>query len=262
MASVVRSKAVGRVAAAARLLGDAVCDLVFPWRCLLCEDSGPKVRGPFCSPCRGELLKLAEGYAALSCPRCALPVGPFADLRGGCHQCRRRPLGFDSAIALGGHEAPWRDFVLNLKKERWAFLAPTMAALWAEARRVAFDAVPADALVAPVPQHWFRRLSRRYNQADALAGALAKALDRECRDLLRRVKPTPHLVGRGRQERALAMRGAFAARRGVGPSLLKGRTVLLVDDVLTTGATLGSAARALKRAGARRVVAVVVSRER
>ena len=152
MASVVGSKAVGRVAAAARLLGDAVCDLVFPWRCLLCEDSGPKVRGPFCSPCRGELLKLAEGYAALSCPRCALPVGPFADLRGGCHQCRRRPLGFDSAIALGGHEAPWRDFVLNLKKERWAFLAPTMAALWAEARRVAFDAVPADALVvAPRP---------------------------------------------------------------------------------------------------------------
>ena len=264
MASAGGTNAVGRLATAWRLVGEAVGDLVFPWRCLLCEDSGPSVRGPFCTTCRGELLEQAEGYAALSCPRCALPVGPFAHLRGGCHHCRRRPLGFDSAVALGphDHDSPWREFVLDLKKERGAFLAPAMAALWAESRRATFDAVPADALVASVPQHWFRRLARRYNQADALAGALAETLGREHHRLLRRIKPTPHLVGRGRQERALVMRGAFAPRRGVGPSLLKGRTILLVDDVLTTGATLGSAARALKRAGARRVVAVVVSRER
>nr|WP_303652431.1 hydroxymethylbilane synthase [Paludisphaera mucosa] len=147
---------------------------------------------------------------------------------------------------------------MGLKHERGAYLAPALAALWAEARRDALAAAPADALVVPVPLHWLRRLGRRYNQAEVLARALAEATGREPRAALRRVRRTPHLVGRGRQARALAMRGAFAARPGAD---VKGRTILLVDDVLTTGATLGSAARALKRAGARRVVAVVVSRE-
>lgn len=228
---------------------------------MLCQAAGPDVRGPFCDDCRAELLSDAARYRATSCPRCALPVGPFADLVGGCSECRGKPLGFDAAIALGLHrkdEAPWRDFVLAIKDERGAFLAPALASLWGDARREDFDALPPDALIAPVPQHWFRRLRRRYNQADVLARALAVALRREPCDALRRVRYTPHLVGRTRDDRASVMRGAFAARRGAD---LKGRTVLLVDDVLTTGATLGSAARALKRAGARRVVAVVVSRE-
>ncbi|AMV37923.1 ComF family protein [Planctomyces sp. SH-PL62] len=246
------------IAAACRAVGRALGDLVFPWHCLLCESAGPGLAAPFCDSCRAGLLERAGAYRAASCPRCASPVGPFADLKGGCSACRRRPLGFDAALALGPHEAPWRDFVLGLKRERGAFLAPSLASLLVEARRDALGAIPADALVAPIPQHWLRRLSRRYNQAEVLARSLAEATGREARDALRRVKPTPHLVGRGRQARALALRGAFVVRRGVD---LKGRTVLLVDDVLTTGATLGSAARALKRAGARRVVAVVVSRE-
>ncbi|OJW23456.1 MAG: hypothetical protein BGO49_02300 [Planctomycetales bacterium 71-10] len=249
------------MAPAWRAVGEAVCDLVFPWRCTLCLAAGPAVRGPFCDDCRAELLAEAVAYREASCPRCALPVGPYADLAGGCSECRGKALGFDAAVALGLHrkdEAPWRDFVLAIKDERGAFLAPAMASLWAEARREAFEAVPSDALVTPVPQHWFRRLRRRYNQTDVLARALAVSLRREPRDALRRVKYTPHLVGRTRQDRDAVMRGAFAARRGAE---LKGRTVVLVDDVLTTGSTLGSAARALMRAGARRVVAVVISRE-
>ena len=241
-----------------RAAGRAVGDLLFPWRCQLCEAAGPGLDAPFCPPCRDGLLRAAIAHAAASCPRCALPVGPHADVRGGCSACRRRPLGFDSALALGPHQAPWRDFVLTLKGERGAYLAPALATILAEARRDALAAVPADAPVVAVPQHWLRRLARRYNQAEVLAHALAGATGLQPLDALRRVKPTPRLVGRGRQARALALRGAFAARRGAD---LKGRTVLLVDDVLTTGATLGSAARALKRAGARRVVAVVVSRE-
>ncbi len=249
------------MASVLRIVGEAVCDLVFPWRCVLCQAAGPAVRGPFCASCRGELLAEAAAYRGASCPRCALPVGPYADLNGGCSECRGKSLGFDAAVALGPHrkdDPPWREFVLAMKDERGAFLAPALATLQAEARREDFQAVPADALVTPVPQHWFRRLRRRYNQTDALARALAVALRLERRDALRRVKYTPHLVGRTRQDRDAVMRGAFAARRGAA---LKGRTVLLIDDVLTTGATLGSAARALKRAGASRVVAVVVSRE-
>ena len=109
----------------------------------------------------------------------------------------------------------------------------------------------------PVPLHWRRRLERGYNQAEALADALARRLGLRSARPLRRVKATAILAGAGRTERLERLRGAFRARRA---RPLDGRTVLLVDDILTTGATCGSAARALKKAGAARVVAVVVAR--
>ena len=110
--------------------------------------------------------------------------------------------------------------------------------------------------VVPVPLHWRRRFARGYNQAEALARGVARslALPNSARPL-RRVSATPTLARAGRSERAELMKGAFRARPRGG---LKGRTVLLVDDILTTGATCGAAARALKRAGASRVVVLVV----
>jgi predicted amidophosphoribosyltransferase len=145
-----------------------------------------------------------------SCPRCALPVGPFADLRGGCAACRDRSLGFDSAIALGPYDGALRDLCL-----------------------------------------------RGYNQAEALASGLARRLRRPVRHRLRRVTATERLANKGQTERADIMHGAFRARAG---GKLTGRTVLLVDDVLTTGATCSAAARALKKAGAARVIVVVIAR--
>jgi predicted amidophosphoribosyltransferase len=115
------------------------------------------------------------------------------------------------------------------------------------------------AVVVPVPLHWRRFLARRYNQSEELAYGLARRLGLETGNVLRRVTHTPILARRGRVERAKLLRGVFQVRaRRSG--LVRGRTVLLVDDVLTTGATSGAAARALKRAGAARVVAVVVGR--
>jgi ComF family protein len=115
----------------------------------------------------------------------------------------------------------------------------------------------AGAWVVPVPLHWRRRLSRGYNQAEALAVGMARTLSLRVRSVLRRVVPTPKLAMTGRTERAKIMKQAFQARSVPG---LKGRTILLVDDILTTGATTGAASRALKRAGASRVVVVVVAR--
>jgi predicted amidophosphoribosyltransferase len=109
----------------------------------------------------------------------------------------------------------------------------------------------------PVPLHWRRRWQRGYNQAEALARGLAVRLALPVRQPLRRVVSTPHLAQIGRVERARVMRGAFRAER---TPALAGRPVLLVDDILTTGATCGAAARALKRGGAARVVAVVIGR--
>jgi ComF family protein len=184
-------------------------------------------------------------------------VGPFADLHGGCAKCRGRPQGFDAALALGAYEGETRNLCLRLKHERNAWLAPWMSGLLAEARRTDLDQLPSDAWVVPVPLHWWRRLKRGYNQAEALAHGLARRLDLSVHKPLRRIKPTDRLAQMGVTERIEALRGAFRAR---SDPRLKGKTVLLVDDVLTTGATSGAAARALKQAGAKRVIVAVLAR--
>jgi ComF family protein len=234
--------------------GRAVDSLIFPSYCPICDlDTG----GPaFCSACRAELLD-ASGS---TCLRCAMPVGPYADLTGGCSECRGRSLGFDRAIALGPYEGPIRHLCLGLKRERNAWIARWLAELvvegCSEALRTEAKA-EGGAWVVPIPLHWRRRLSRGYNQAEALALGIARGLSLEVRRPLRRVVATPKLARIGRTDRSKIMKRAFRSRPD---EALRGRTIFLVDDILTSGATCGAAARALKRAGASRVVVVVVAR--
>jgi ComF family protein len=226
--------------------------LIFPWSCVVCGIEGQSEA--FCPSCRAELMQQVTGRV---CPRCAMPTGPYADLRRGCAVCRGRALGFDAAIALGPYEGTLRELCLRLKHERNAWLAARLSGLWFEARRDPIGRLPDDAWIVPVPLHWWRHWRRGYNQAEALARGLASHLDRPVRKPLRRILATDKLAALSRTERARAMRGAFRARRNAG---LDGRTILLVDDVLTTGATCGAAARALKQAGAARVVVAVIAR--
>jgi ComF family protein len=208
---------------------------------------------PICRDCRDELADTGR-----TCPRCAMSVGPWTRLDGGCDECRGVALGFDAAIALGPYNGPIRDLCLRIKHRRDAWLAPWLAELVVEARRDALNReIGSDsrAIVVPVPLHWRRRLGRGYNQAEAIADALADRLGLRMSLALRRIKGAAILAGAGRAERRERLRGAFRSR-----SRLDGRTVLLVDDILTTGATCGAAARALKKAGAKRVVAVVIGR--
>jgi ComF family protein len=237
--------------------GRAVNDLMFPWACLVCGFEGTGLNGPICTRCRSALLETAAAAGISICPRCALPAGPHADLRGGCTKCRGRHLGFDEALALGPYEDRIRDLCLLLKHERNAWLAHWLSALLAEAREGELLRLPRDTWIVPVPLHWWRRLRRGYNQAEALAQGLSRCIDLRVHQTLRRVKAADHLAYKDANERMKAMRGAFQAQRDHG---LKGRTVLLVDDILTTGATTGAAARALKQAGAKRVVVAVLAR--
>lgn len=232
--------------------GRAVEALVFPWECAVC--GGASAGSPFCEPCR-ETLRNASGRV---CDRCALPVGPYADREGGCARCLGQPLGFDRAIALGPYEGSIRDLCLRLKHEPNAWLAPWIAQVLIDAREP-LRQHPADTCVTAIPLHWRRYWQRGYNQADALASALARRLGLRAVRTLRRVSATPTLALLGRTERARIMRDAFRVRRRA-EAAVRGRTVLLVDDILTTGATSGAAARALKKAGAAHVIAVVVAR--
>lgn len=230
--------------------GEAAGALVYPWECVLC--GGNADRMPFCVDCDAQLV---AGYGNV-CPRCAMPVGPWANVAQGCSDCRDRPLGFDRALALGSYDGPVRDLCLMLKHEPHAWLAPWLAEVLVRARPELRDE-PADTWVTPIPLHWRRHWERGYNQADALARGLARALSFRFRQLLRRRAVTPPLALLGRTERTKLLHGAFEARR---ERSLKGRTVILVDDILTSGATSGAAARALKRAGAARVVVAVIGR--
>jgi ComF family protein len=236
-------------------LGRAFEALVFPWACVVCGEEGGT--GAFCPTCRAELLQKSAAAAALACSRCALPVGPFADLEGGCAACRGRSLGFDSAMALGPYEGRLRDLCLQLKHERNAWLAVWLSDLLVEARSESLARLPADAWVVPVPLHWWRQWRRGYNQAEALARGLARRLNLPVHRSLRRIAGTRRLAGLAPTERARVMRSAFCVRRNAG---LDGRTILLVDDVLTTSATCGAAARALRQAGAARVAVAVIAR--
>ncbi|MFO0959516.1 MAG: ComF family protein [Isosphaeraceae bacterium] len=230
-------------------------DELFPWSCSLC---GVESDGPFCEACRASIID--ESHR--SCPRCALPIGPFeeAALPKGCRQCEGRRLGFDAALALGPYDGPIRELCLRIKHQADAWLAARLGGLWAQSRGHRLPiGDDENLLVVPVPLHWWRHYSRGYDQAEALASALGKALGVPSCGALKRVRKTPKLAGLSRTDRGRLMRGAFRVGWR-GRRQVAGRTILLVDDILTTGATCGAAARALKRAGARRVIAAVIAR--
>jgi ComF family protein len=180
------------------------------------------------------------------CRRCGLP-GPDAL----CGICQARSPAFDSLAAGGLFGGPLAEAVHALKYQRRPAAARPLGA-WLASRL----ALPAGALVVSVPLSRRRRRQRGYDQAALLADALARSAGAgRLRRQLSRVRDTPPQVGRDRQARARNVAGAFLA----GPAVA-GLDLVLVDDVVTTGATADAAAEALKAGGARSVMVVALAR--
>jgi ComF family protein len=230
-------------------------DLLAPPRCDVCGALGADA---LCDACAEVFDKIEPPY----CKRCGRWFDPAA--KGGplCVECRESPPAFELARAFGRHTESLRQAVLNYKFAGARRLAKPLAdrlvgVLEAVVARgeLAEDAVEA---LVPVPLHEKRRKWRGFDQAERLAremGALtgvrllARALVRQ-RDTAPQVELTA-------EQRAQNVRGAFAV---VKPWLVRGRELLLVDDVFTTGATMNECARALRDAGATAVYAVTVTR--
>jgi ComF family protein len=210
-------------------------DVVFPRRCAGCGDGA----WPFCAACRLALEPLEPPW----CSRCGRPRAlPVAT----CDDCPPEPL--TSARAPFRYDGPAKAAIHRLKFSGWRDVGAALAGAI-----LATDPPPAD-VVTWVPLARRRLAERGYDQARALAGGLARELDAPLVRLLRRAAPTaPQARLRG-AERRRAMHEAFAPRRPAPPR------VLLVDDVLTTGATAAACAEALRGAGAREVHLVAAAR--
>jgi ComF family protein len=230
----------------------AVRRLVYPPFCLAC-DRDMEEDSTFCSRCLSEILAVHETI----CPRCALRIGPYSDTSHGCPACRRAQHRFDAVIRLGDYDGKLRDACLSFKSVRNESLGGVFARLLVDQRGCLLRGAGAHMVIA-VPLHFSRRFARGFNQAESLARHLARALQLPHHSrILKRVRSTRPQSELKPHERRENVASAFRAKQRPA---LKGATVLLVDDILTTGATCSEAARALKAAGAARVTVVVIAR--
>lgn len=211
-------------------------DFALPPRCSGCGAITAE-GGLFCPACWPELDFLTGG-----CVSCGLPL-PATEAET-CAACLASDGPLDRIRAAVAYGERARSLVLRLKYGRKIGLAATMAGYM----RRALEELEPQALLVPVPLHRWRLWSRGFNQAQLVAAALTRLTGRPNDPLLlQRVKRTPKLKGMSVGERRRAVQGAFALRSG---ATVKGRHIILVDDVCTSGSTAEACARLLKRKGA------------
>lgn len=227
-------------------------DLLFPPRCPLCGEAIAVQKG-LCSDCWAELAIPGDP----SCATCQRPLRhDFSDGESQCAPCLANPPRHDGIAAGTLYNDASRQLILSFKHGRRIGLAPTLAQLM-----VARLPEPTGNMVlVPVPLHRFRLWKRGYNQAVLLADEMRRVTGLPVlRDALIRTKPTPSLGGLGKKARGRALSGALrVARRH--QAVIEGADVVLVDDVLTSGATSDACVKQLKRAGARSVVVACFAR--
>ena len=237
--------------------GDALASVLLPAECRICQQLLTRAsRVPICDACLASFERLPKKMCQL-CGAPLLLLGYPADTASLCPPCQNKVYAFDRARSFAFYDRTLVRAILLLKFERIEPLGRWFANQLAEIVERDGDLLRAD-VVVPVPLHPARERERGYNQADLLAKPLAKKLKLPRQSaLLMRTRPRPDKQVLSLDERWASVRGAFATRPG---SQVDNRRVLLVDDVMTTGATLDACARALRDAGAKAVLGLTVAR--
>lgn len=231
----------------------AALDLVFPRHCAGCGGpAGEGQEGYVCHDCLSAVHWVTDPF----CARCGDPIEGVAAKSFTCSLCVQSEPAFDLARSAVRYRGPIRSLLHQFKYAEGTHLAADLGRLLAACVETHYDPALFD-LMAFVPLYHRRERERSYNQARLLAEQLGRRFDRPVLRGIRRVRDTGtqtrlHMAGRAEN-----VKGAFVVTE---PGWVKGKTILLIDDVMTTGATLREAASALKKAGAWRVMAATVAR--
>lgn len=227
-------------------------ELALPWQCPLCGERENRGDETFCDDCLTQLHPPGN-----CCGRCGAIMGPYASPTKNCPHCRRRPYRFRAARCLNMYDGVLKTVIIRSKSSYSSAPLVGLGRLLIAVQQAWLTQIEVDCIL-PIPQSWLTRLRRNFNPADILAGCVGRQLgvtvDRHllCRRGLRPPQKRVSLQQRYRnQSNAFRLQDARQIR---------GQRVLLVDDVLTTGATCSEAARLLKAAGAKDVFVLVAAR--
>jgi ComF family protein len=245
-----------------------IVDLLFPAHCLLCEQPlDQSLHAPlYCQPCRGLITTPLAG----ACFRCGIrlpfridgdqgvPLVTRGQTLKGCPDCGRKKWSFDRTVAVASYEGRWREHVYRLKRPHHSVEAFQAGKLLGE-RLLESEWWSEYQVLVPLPVHWRRRFVRGFNQAEKIAEGIATVL------------PLPIAYRALAADRYARKQGTLAAsarlanvqhsmKLGAEASRLRHQQIILIDDVLTTGATANVAAKLCRQAGAKRVAVAVVAR--
>lgn len=231
--------------------GKAVADFLLPPRCPACACRLME-HGALCGACWAKLTMIARPF----CCRCGLAFDVDAGSDAICGACIQTPPDFDWARAVVEYDGLARDLVLKLKHGAGGGVVPLLGGLMA----ASLPSEKQTDLLVPIPLHRRRLLKRRFNQSLLLASVVARKTGLVADPfVLERIRPTPSQGKLGRKDRDKNVRGAFQVRLQQ-KTPIAGKRILLIDDVLTTGATASACARELKKAGASEVGVLVFAR--
>jgi ComF family protein len=256
-----------RALAATDLAWTRTIEAAFPITCLHCgtnrkeEFPTAEREHPSISIC-GSCRSLLAPEILHSCRKCGAETGPFSQTTSGCIHCRKRSLKFTSCICLGMYQGPLKRFMLSSKWSWSSIRVQALAALLWQERQTSISGFNFDTLI-PIPQHWSRRLVRHFNPAWVIAETLSCRMQKSGIN----IACDPHILRRSRSvglQKRVSLRQRQENQRSsfdvTDVSRIQNRRVLLVDDVLTTGATCSEAARTLISAGAADCHVAVVGR--
>jgi len=221
-----------------------------PTECALCKELGNHLISNLCHSCEAQLSYLKD-----CCRCCALPL---IDYEQRCGHCLRHKPNYDESFCAVTYEAPLSSLIIKMKHGRDLTCLSTLSTIFVQAYRnkEATTYRPDIDVIVPIPLHWSRQLIRGFNQSHSLAYLIARELDIPlAQHLLERIRHTPSQQDLNRSARITNLRGSFFSS-----SKAKGLNIALFDDVITTGATMESAALTLKKAGAESVFAWSIAR--